>query len=154
MPMGTLHYQGANGAAIYVDGYLAGTVPFTTELYGGTYTFRVEYGDGNALEFVKTFDHNLPNSPYTLTIPEAPAPGLHTADSEPLIDEGMVNLFGVTGSMVEIDGQRVGLIPSSVLLSAGEHTFQVTLPNGTEFVRTEVVRFTGDRPTAIPLTPP
>ena len=67
---------------------------------------------------------------------------------------GLVNLFGITGSEVFIDGKRAGVIPFSIMLDAGGHTFLVKPPGDiTGYERQFELAFAGGLPVNLPLNP-
>ena len=164
---GVVNCFGTTGSMVYIDGEVAGVIPLSKPLTEGRHTFRVEQADGTTYELVRDIRFsggaplNLPLTPDSdaAEATTAPEPAASTAPAAPTAPASsasstLVNLFGVTGSSVAIDGNRAGQIPFAIVLDSGEHTFTVTSPNGETFEKVVTVESSDGQPMSLPLSPP
>ena len=67
----------------------------------------------------------------------------------PVVVTGQVNIYGTPQAKVFIDGNPVGEIPVTALLSEGAHQFEVVTADGQRFTRKYDIRF---RVPGVPVT--
>jgi hypothetical protein len=114
------------GARIFIDGAEVGRAPVPRSLPYGSHRVKAEL-DGY--------------KPETRTIDVRSAELSVPFDLEPLMVTGTVTLLGPTGAEVILDGNPVGTLPTQVKLSAGTHRFEVVMPDGKRFNRSENIQF-------------
>jgi hypothetical protein len=115
-----------NNATVTVDGVVYGVTPLQVELEYGAHTVKVAASAG-APE-VRNIDLNQDAATYTFKL-QVPA-------------SGTVNLYGENGSVVFIDGRRVGQIFLQVELVEGTHTFKVEpVGGGSPFTLSREIQF-------------
>lgn len=170
-PTGMVNYFGVTGARVYVDGTLTGTIPSASLLTEGEHAFQVELPNGTSFELIKDVrfeggaplnlalspadgDTAPPASAVTQAPPATPGPPATPDSTPPASGASLVNLFGITGSAVSIDGERAGLIPFTIMLANGPHTFTVETPSGHAYERTDTIEGDGSSPMNLPLNPP
>lgn len=117
-----------SGAKIYVDGVMVGTAPLGHTVGFGSHEIRAE------MEGYRTATRSLDAQAASVSVP---------LELQPAVVLGAVNILGVTGATVTIDGNVIGTIPTIAQLSEGKHTFRVAPKTGDAFTRVLDIQFPG-----------
>ncbi|MEL6347966.1 MAG: PEGA domain-containing protein, partial [Myxococcota bacterium] len=122
------------GARVSIDTKPLGRSPVTTTLGYGVHNIQVEL-DGHQTA-VKTIDvkSDAMSVPFELKLATE-----------------TVQIFGHEGSMIYIDGQKVGTSPVNTRLTPGRYSFRVVSPDGTSFTATHDITFAQGAPVRINL---
>ncbi len=117
-----------SGARILVDGAVVGTAPLSHTVPLGSHEVRAELAGYRPA--TQSLDAQAANQAVSVVL-------------QPSVIMGAVNILGVTGAAVMVDGNAIGSIPTIAQLSEGEHTFLVTPIEGAAFTRVLDIRFPG-----------
>ena len=117
-----------SGAKVFVDGAVVGTAPVSHSVTFGSHEIRAE------LPGYRTATQSLDAEAATQSV---------SVVLQPAVIMGAVNILGVTGAQVRVDGNAIGSIPTIAQLSEGKHSFEVTPTDGAAFTRVLDIQFPG-----------
>jgi hypothetical protein len=114
------------GARVLVDGKAVGTAPWSGAVAYGNHNVKAE------LEGHKAAARNVELGTSQLDL---------NFTLRPVVVTGQVNIYGTPQAKVFIDGNPVGEIPVTALLSEGPHQFEVVTADGQRFTRKYDIKF-------------